>query len=250
MKKKGVAIVTGASYGLGQACAISLARDGFDLVVTELSKNRLSDTVEKISALGRRALPVELDVCSQDSIDNAYDTALSEFNGLDVLVNNAGIPLRRLAINVLPDEWHSVMDTNLGGSFFMSQRLAKYLISVNLSGCIINMASTHGVVGFRERSSYGIAKAGIIHMTKMLAIEWAEHNIRVNAVAPGTVETALRAADLAADPVRRKTMIDRVPLKRFCAPHEVADMVAYLASPSAAYITGQTMLIDGGLTVY
>jgi NAD(P)-dependent dehydrogenase (short-subunit alcohol dehydrogenase family) len=245
-----VALVTGASYGLGAATALALARDGCDVAVTELKVEGLSETVAKIESMGRRALPVALDVRSHESIAAAFAQVLGEFGRLDVLVNNAGITLRRHAVDVTRDEWQAVLDVNLSGAFFMSQQMGRQLIGAKRPGCIVSIASTFGVTGFPERSTYGISKAGIIQMTRMLAIEWAEHGIRVNAVAPGTVETPQRAAGFAAEPARRQAMIDRVPLKRFGRPEEVGSLVCYLASPQAGYITGQTMLIDGGLSAY
>lgn len=245
-----VALVTGASYGLGAATALALARDGCDVAVTELKVEGLSETVAKIESMGRRALAVVLDVRSHDSIAAAFSQVLDAFGRLDVLVNNAGITLRRHAVDVTRDEWQAVLDVNLSGAFFMSQQMGRQLIGAKQPGCIVSIASTFGVTGFPERSTYGISKAGIIQMTRMLAIEWAAHGIRVNAVAPGTVETPQRAAGFAAEPARRQAMIDRVPLKRFGRPEEVGSLVCYLASPQASYITGQTMLIDGGLTAY
>jgi NAD(P)-dependent dehydrogenase (short-subunit alcohol dehydrogenase family) len=245
-----VALVTGASYGLGAATALALARDGCDVAVTELKVEGLSETVAKIESMGRRALPVALDVRSHASIAAAFAQVLDAFGRLDVLVNNAGITLRRHAVDVTRDEWQAVLDVNLSGAFFMSQQMGRQLIGAKRPGCIVSMASTFGVTGFPERSTYGISKAGIIQMTRMLAIEWAAHGIRVNAVAPGTVETPQRAAGFAAEPARRQAMIDRVPLKRFGRPEEVGSLVCYLASPQAGYITGQTMLIDGGLSAY
>jgi NAD(P)-dependent dehydrogenase (short-subunit alcohol dehydrogenase family) len=141
------------------------------------------------------------------------------------------------------------MGTNLRGTFFLSQQMGRHLVGRGRPGSIISIASTHGVLGFAQRSTYGISKAAIIHMTRMLAIEWAEHGIRVNAVAPGTTETPSRAPALA-DPTVRAAMLNRVPLRRFATAEEIAGAVSYLASPQAAYVTGQTLLVDGGLTAY
>jgi NAD(P)-dependent dehydrogenase (short-subunit alcohol dehydrogenase family) len=245
-----VALVTGASYGLGAAAALALARDGCDVAVTALKVGNLSETVARIQSMGRRALPLALDLRSQDSIAAACSKVLGEFGRLEVLVNNAGVTLRRHAVDVTRDEWQAVLDVNLSGTFFMSQHMGRQLIAAGRPGCIVSISSTFGVTGFPERSTYGIAKAGIIQMTRMLAIEWAEHGIRVNAVAPGTVETPQRAAGFAAEPARRQAMIDRVPLKRFGTPEDVGSLICYLASPQASYITGQTVLLDGGLTAY
>lgn len=243
------AFVTGAAQGIGAAIALGLARDGFDVVVASTRPEKLAGIVAQLAAAGARAVPVALDLRSQSSIDHAMAEAIGAFGHLDVLVNNAGVPLRKAALEVTAAEWETVIGTNLTGTFFLSQRMGRYLIGGGRPGCIINIASTHGVVALAGRSTYGISKAAIIHMTKFLAIEWAEHGIRVNAVAPGTVETPSRAAALA-DPKAREMMLHRVPLRRFATAGEVAGAVCYLAGPAAAYITGHTLLLDGGLTAY
>jgi NAD(P)-dependent dehydrogenase (short-subunit alcohol dehydrogenase family) len=166
---------------------------------------------------------------------------------LDVLVNNAGITQRRSAIDVTRDEWQHVIDVNLTGTFFMCQQMARHLLARKRSGCIVNIASTHGVVALAQRATYGISKAGVIHMSRMLAFEWAKHGIRVNAIAPGTIETPSRAAYFAENPQVREAMLARVPAGYFGTPEDVAGAVAYLAG---AFITGQTLLLDGGLTTY
>jgi len=170
--------------------------------------------------------------------------------GLDVLVNNAGVPSPgKPAIELSRSEWDSVISVNLGGTFFMSAAMGRYWISAGQAGCVISLASTHGTVGFAGASAYGIAKAGISHMTRVLAIEWAPHNIRVNVIAPGSTPTESRQRSLT-DPVRRELMLSRIPLRRFGTPEEMAGAIRYLASPIASYITGQTLLLDGGLTAY
>jgi len=244
------AFVTGASYGIGAATALALARDGFDVAVSDLSPEDLNDTVKAISGAGARVVPVALDVRSLASIEKAMAHVLAALGGLDALVNNAGVPLTRPAVEVSEAEWDEVIGVNLRGTFFLSQQLGRHLIDSGRPGSIVSIASTHGVIGIADRSTYGIAKAGIIQMTRMLAIEWAGHGIRVNAVAPGTVETPSRAAVFAANPQRREFMMNRVPLRRFGTAEEMAAAVCYLASPAAAYITGQTLLVDGGLTSY
>jgi NAD(P)-dependent dehydrogenase (short-subunit alcohol dehydrogenase family) len=244
------AFVTGASYGIGAATAVALAREGFDVAVSELRPEQLTDTVTAITATGARAVPVALDVRSLPSIHGAMADVLAALGGLDALVNNAGVPLTRPALEVTEAEWDEVIGVNLRGAFFLCQQLGRHLIGSGRPGCIVSIASTHGVIGIAERSTYGIAKAGIIQMTRMLAIEWAAHGIRVNALAPGTVETPSRAAVYAANPERREFMMNRIPLRRFGTAEEMAAAVCYLASPAAAYITGQTLLVDGGLTAY
>jgi NAD(P)-dependent dehydrogenase (short-subunit alcohol dehydrogenase family) len=245
-----VAFVTGASAGIGAAAALELGRKGYEVAVSATRVENLSDTVGRLEALGARAVPVVLDLRLPHSIEQAMAQVLGVVGHVDVLVNNAGVTLRRSVLEVTPAEWDEVMNVNLKGTFFMSQQMGRHLVAARRPGCIISIASAHGMLGFPLRSTYGITKAGIIHMTRMLAYEWAEHGIRVNAIAPGTVDTPSRAAYFAANPDARRAMVDRVPLRRFATPEEVAGAVSYLASPQAEYITGQTLLLDGGLTSY
>lgn len=242
-----VALVTGASEGLGAATAAALARDGFDVAVSELREPDLARTVAAIDAAGARALAVTLDLREQASIEAAFGRAVSAFGHVDVLVNNAGVTLRKAAVDVTPAEWDGVIDTNLKGTFFLTQQMGRHLIGAGRGGCVITIASAHGLVGFPARSTYGISKGALIQMTRTLAIEWAPHGIRVNAVAPGTVETPSRAPFLA-DPAARQTMLSRIPMGRFGTAEEVAAAVSYLASPAAAYVNGQILALDGGLT--
>ena len=243
------ALVTGASYGIGAATALAFARNGYDVAVTATRVENLSATMRDIESLGARAAALVLDLRSQSSIEHAMAEAVRVFGRVDVLVNNAGVNLRKRAVDFSAAEWNTVMDTNLTGTFFMSQQMGRHLTGNKRAGCIISIASTHGVVGMAERSAYGVSKAAISHMTKMLAVEWAEHGIRVNAVAPGRVDTESPSrAATAADPKYMQAMLNRIPLHRLCTSEEVAAAAWYLASPLAAYITGQTLLLDGGLT--
>ncbi len=241
------AFVTGASEGIGAATAVAFARDGFDVAVSSTRPGKLEGVLGQIERADARAVAVALDVRSQSGIEQAMAEVIRAFGHLDVLINNAGVPLRKLALDVTPAEWDNVIAINLTGTFFMSQQMGRHLVGSGRPGCIISIASTHGLIGVAQRSSYGIAKAAIIHMTRMLAIEWAEHGIRVNAIAPGRVNTPSRAGSLA-DPKYRDAMLGRVPLRRFATSEEVAAAACYLASPQAAYITGQTLVLDGGLT--
>ncbi|MGH8635370.1 MAG: SDR family NAD(P)-dependent oxidoreductase [Burkholderiales bacterium] len=248
-KNRRTAFVTGASQGIGAAIALTLARDGFDVAVSSTRPEKLAGVVAEIGAARARAVPVALDVRAPQNIEEAMAQVVGAFGHLDVLVNNAGVPLRKPALDVTPAEWERVLDVNLKGTFFMSQQMGRHLVRSGRPGCIVSIASTHGLVALAQRSSYGIAKASIIHMTRMLAIEWAEHGIRVNAVAPGRVDTPSRAGSLA-EPGYRDRALGRIPLRRFGTAEEVAAAVSYLASPAAAYITGQTLVLDGGLTSY
>jgi len=244
-----VAFVTGASEGIGAATALALAKNGFNIAVSELRAADLAGTIAAVEGAGRLAVGVTLDLRDPESIAAAFASARDAFGHVDVLVNNAGVTLRRSALETKPDEWNTVIDTNLTGTFFMTQQMGRHLVAAKRPGTVITIASAHGVVGFKDRSAYGISKAALIQMTRMLAIEWADHGIRVNAIAPGTVETPSRARFLQ-DPMARRTMLSRIPLGRFGSAEEVAAAVVYLASPAASYITGQTLLLDGGLTAY
>lgn len=241
------AFVTGASQGIGAAIAAALARDGFDVAVSSTRPEKLSEVVAAIQSAGARAAAVALDVRSQASVEQAMADVVGAMGSLDLLVNNAAVPLRKPALEVVAQEWDAVINTGLTGTFFMCQQMGRHLVATGRPGCIINIASTHGLVGIRDRSIYGIAKAGVIHMTRMLAIEWAEHGIRVNAIAPGRVNTPSRSGSLA-EPGYQEAALARVPLRRFASSEEVAAAACYLASSQAGYITGQTLVLDGGLT--
>jgi len=246
---KQTAFITGASYGIGAACALALARDGYALALSATRLENLAATRAKLEAMGTKVVAMALDIRSPASIDKALQEAVGALGRLDVLVNNAGVTLRKKALEVTAQEWESVMATNVTGTFFMSQRMGRHLIDGGRPGCIINMGSTHGLVGMAGRSTYGISKAAISHMTRMLAIEWAEHGIRVNAIAPGRVDSKSPArAATSNDPKYLESALNRIPLKRFTTVEDVAEAVRYLASSAAACITGQTLVLDGGLT--
>jgi NAD(P)-dependent dehydrogenase (short-subunit alcohol dehydrogenase family) len=243
------ALVTGTSAGLGRAIAIALAREGYDLALTELDVAMLKDTLAHPDVAKRKVIAVALDLRSQASIAAAFERALAGLGELDLLVNNAGRALVRPSVDVTDAEWDDVIDTNLKGAFFLSQLFGRTCIARTRPGAIVSIASTHGMIGIPGRAVYGISKAGLIQMTRMLAIEWAAANIRVNAVAPTTVLTESRHQMLS-DPKVRADMLSRIPTGRFATPEEVAAAVVYLASPGAASVTGHTLMVDGGLTAY
>ncbi len=243
------ALVTGTSTGLGRAIALALAREGYDLALTELDTASLAEMLKLPEFKTRKVVPIALDLRSQESISTAFERALTGLGEIDLLVNNAARALVKPTVDVTPAEWDDIIDTNLKGSFFLTQCFGRYCIARNRGGAIVSMVSTHGVTGIAQRAVYGISKAGLIQMTKMLAIEWADKNIRVNAVAPTTVLTPSREKMLN-DPERRKEMLARIPTRRFVTPEEVAAAVIYLASPAAASVTGHTLMVDGGLTAY
>jgi len=246
--KHRTAIITGASYGIGQATAIALAKDGYDVAITDLSIETLQTTKMMIESEGVKVICIALDIRHQDQIDQALTRIKNELGSHYLLVNNAGVPsLRKLAIEITKQEWEDLIAVNLTGTFFMTTSFGKKLIDQGEGGCIVHIGSTHGQVGFKGASAYGIAKAGVGHLAKMLSIEWAQYNIRVNTVAPGSTMTESRAPSFS-DPMRKEELLSRIPLHRFGLPEEIASAVKYLASQDASYITGQTLMLDGGLT--
>jgi len=249
MTKKRTALVTGASYGVGAAIALALARDGFDVAITATRLDNLAATMKALRAAGARALPLVLDLREQASIEQATADAITTFGRLDVLVNNAGANVRRLAVEVTPQDWDAVMAVNIRGTFFLTQQVGRHLIAAGRGGCIVNIASTHALAGAAERSTYGISKAALVQMTRMLAVEWAAYGIRVNAIAPGRLETPSPSrAEKGADRGYMDAMLKRIPLHRLASAEEVAATVGYLVSPAAASMTGQVLVLDGGLT--
>ena len=249
MAEKRAALVTGASYGVGAATALALARDGFDVAITATKIENLTATMATLEDLGVRAVPAVLDLRDAAGIAPVAGEIIAALGRLDVLVNNAGANLRRDAVDVTPPEWDALMDVNLRGTFFLTQQIGRHLIAAGRGGCIVNIASTYALVGAAERSTYGISKAALVGMTRMLAAEWGKHNIRVNAVAPGRLVTPSPSrAVKGADPAYMEAMLNRIPLHRQADVEEVAAAVAYLVGPAAASMTGQVLVLDGGLT--
>ena len=242
------ALVTGASTGIGLAIAKAMALAGYDLAVTARdAKGALADAIKDDAFKGRRVIPVSLEQRDEASIAKGFAAAREGLGTIDVLVNNAARALIKPIVETSWAEWNDVMDTNLRGVFFVSQHFAKHCIETGRPGAIVGLSSTHARAAIAGRSVYGIAKGGLEQMTRMMAVEWASAGIRVNAVAPTTVMTPSRQA-LLSDPQRRQQMLSRIPLRRFPDATEVAAAVIYLASPSAASITGHVLMVDGGLT--
>ena len=246
-----VAFITGASYGIGAACALALAGDGYDIAISATRIDNLAKTVGLLKATDCRVAPVALDLNSQASIEQAMASVISALGRADVLVNNAAANIRKKAVDVTREDWDAQMRVNLTGTFFLTQQMGRHLIAAKRPGSIISITSSHGVIGAAERSTYGVTKAGVIHMARMLAIEWAEYGIRVNTVAPGRLDTESPSrAATGRDPKYMQAMLARIPLHCLCSVDDVAGAVSYLASEKASYITGQTIMLDGGLTSY
>jgi 2-deoxy-D-gluconate 3-dehydrogenase len=242
-----VALVTGAARGLGRAIAVSLAGAGADVAIGLRDTAVDHGLVEQIEALGRRAVPVQLDVLALDGARDAIDLAVERLGRIDVLVNNAGGGIGAAAIDVTESDFDAVWALNVRSTFFLSQHVARHMRG-NGGGSIVNIASQAGLVALPGESSYCVSKAAVVHMTRCHAVEWGEYGIRVNAVAPTFVETDGTAAALS-DPAFRADTVRRIAaLHRIGMPGEVAGAVTFLASPAASLITGQTLAIDGGWT--
>jgi NAD(P)-dependent dehydrogenase (short-subunit alcohol dehydrogenase family) len=242
-----VALVTASARGLGRAISLALAHAGADVALGLRDSNAHGGLPQEIEALGRRVLPLQMDVTNLDQIFRAVEDAVGHFGRLDILVNNAGVAPENLAENVREEDYDLTLTVNLKGTFFASQAAGRFMIRQN-SGRIINVSSQAGFVALPTESIYCMTKAAIVHLTKCLAVEWGKYNITVNAVAPTFIETPGTESCLA-DPAFHADVIERIAaLHRIGQPMDVAGSVVFLASPAASLITGHTMLIDGGWT--
>jgi NAD(P)-dependent dehydrogenase (short-subunit alcohol dehydrogenase family) len=241
-----VAIVTGASRGLGQYFARALARAGADLVLTSRRRDALAEFTREIEGLGRRALALELDVREQASIEEMALAALAGFGKIDILVNNAGCNVRKPALEVSWDDWNLVLDTNLRGSFFVAQAVARHMVERRY-GRIVNIGSVTAVAGYAGLGPYGASRGGIRQLTMSLADDWGPYGVTVNCLAPGWFKTAQNAV-MYEDAEWVAMLTDRIPLRRPGAPHDLDGALVFLASDASAYVTGQTLLVDGGIS--
>jgi NAD(P)-dependent dehydrogenase (short-subunit alcohol dehydrogenase family) len=242
-----VALVTGAARGLGRAISLALAHAGADIALGLRDINTGGELAKRIEALGRRALPLQMDMTQLDQVSRAVEHTAAQFRSLDILVNNAGVAPENPAENVREEDFDLTLAVNLKGTFFASQAAGRLMIRQN-RGCIVNMSSQAGFVALPTESIYCMTKAALAHLTKCLAVEWGKYNIRVNAVAPTFIHTPGTESALA-DPAFRNEVTERIAaLHRIGEPMDVAGSVVFLASPAAALITGHTLLIDGGWT--
>jgi NAD(P)-dependent dehydrogenase (short-subunit alcohol dehydrogenase family) len=241
-----VAVVTGASRGLGQYLGRALAKAGADLVITSRKLADLTQFKTEIEDLGRRVLPLVLDLREQESIRAVAPAAIDHFGKVDILVNNAGCNVRRPALDVTWDDWNLVLDTNLRGSFFVAQAFARGMVERGY-GRIINIGSVTSVFGYAGISPYCASRGGIKQLTMSLADEWGSHGVTVNCLAPGWFKTKQNAV-LYENEKWVDYIKDRIPLKRPGQPNDLNGAIVFLASDASAYITGQTLLVDGGIT--
>lgn len=243
------ALVTGAARGLGRAIALGLAAAGADVVLGLKDVRRDDGIAGEIEALGRRALPLAMDVTDLQQAYAAIDSAIGHFGRLDILVNNVGGGIEGRLEDVTEADFDQTWNLNVKASFFVAQRVAKHMIGRGGGGKIVNMSSQAGFIALPGEGVYCLSKAAVAHMTKCMAVEWGKHDINVNAVAPTFIETD-GTAEALGDPAFKADVIERIAaLHRIGVPKEVSGAVVFLASPAASLITGQTLIIDGGWTV-
>ncbi len=242
MTNKEVALITGASRGIGKACALELAKAGYDIVVNYAgSEEAAAKTVSEIKALGVDAISLQFDVSNKDEVAKGIEKVMEKFGRIDVLVNNAGITRDGLFVRMTPENWEAVINTNLNSAYYVSQPVSKIMMKQR-SGAIVNMASIAGVYGNAGQANYSASKAGLIGLTKCLAKELASRGIRVNAVAPGFIQTDM-TKDLDTDKI-----VEAIPMKQLGTADDIAKTVKFLAQ-DAKYITGQVIGVDGGLVI-
>jgi len=243
--KDKVALITGAAQGIGREIALTFASEGADIVVGDINLDKAIKTQADIEALGRKALALELDVTDYAKLTEALNKILDKFKKVDILVNNAGITKDNLLLRMGDAEWDAVLNVNLKGTFNCTKAVSRLMIKQRY-GKIINVASIIGIIGNAGQANYAASKAGIIALTKTAAKELASRNINVNAVAPGFIQTEMTARlpeDL------KQKMQEAIPLGRFGSPVDVAAVCVFLASEEASYITGQTIIVDGGMVM-
>lgn len=241
-----VAIVTGGSRGIGRAIVLALADAGCHVAFTYKSASSAAEEVaQEVEAKGRKALALQSDAKSFQEASAAVEKVLRDFSRLDILVNNAGITKDALLLRMTEQDWDEVIDTNLKSAFNFSKAAVKQMMSQR-EGRIINISSIAGVIGNAGQTNYAAAKAGMLGMTKTLAKELASRNIRVNAIAPGFVETDMTDK---LTPQQKEALFAMIPMKRVGKPEEIASVVVFLASPASSYITGQVVCVDGGLVM-
>ena len=242
------AIVTGAGRGIGRALAIGLAEAGADVALLSRTKEDLEEIAKYIRELGREALVIPTDVTSREAIQESLQTIVETWAQVDILINNAGMNIRSKALDVTDEEWQKIMDTNLKSSFMMSQEVGKIMKETGTQGKIISISSVGGAVALRTGVVYAATKAAMIQMTKVLALEWGQYGINVNSIGPWYFKTPL-TEKLLADPDYLSDILAVTPLNRVGELQELVGPAVFLSSEAGNYVTGQTLFVDGGMTI-
>jgi 3-oxoacyl-[acyl-carrier protein] reductase len=238
-----VALVTGAAQGIGKAVALLLARNGADIVVSDINLEKAEETAKEVQVLGRKALAIKVDVAKSDDVDKMVQAILAQFGHIDILINNAGIARDKLILRMTEEDWDVVLNINLKGTFNCTKAVVRHM-SKQKSGKIVNIASVVGEMGNAGQGNYAASKAGVIGFTKTIAREFAQRGINVNVIAPGYIETPMTEAlpDKVKEDLKRL-----IPMDRLGKPEDVAEAVLFLVSESANYITGQVLNVNGGI---
>ncbi len=239
------ALVTGAGSGIGRAIALLFAEEGADIAVNDVNIATAEETAALVERLGRKAIAVKANVAEQGEVGAMVERTISELGGADILVNNAGIGARVPTVEMPVEVWDRVVGVLLRGTFLCSRAVGKWMIA-NGGGAMVNIASVAGIEGLPERAGYGPAKAGVINMTRLLAVEWARHRIRVNAIAPGHTRTGMHDEFVRKGLINMEQIERETPMGRMAEPEEIARPALFLASDDASYITGITVPVDGG----
>lgn len=242
------ALVTGGNRGLGRAFAVALAEAGADVAITARDAERSSQVLDELTGLGVRAFASAADVSKRTDIERMVSEVIGEFGRIDILVNNAGACVHRPALEVTDDEWNQVVDLNLTGLWLCSQVVAPHMISAG-GGVMVNIGSISSMIVNRPQwqPAYNASKAAVHQLTKSLAAEWAPHNIRVNALAPGYVKTEMAPVD---EPHFRRYWVEDAPMQRYALPAEIGPSLVYLASDASSFMTGSVLVVDGGYTLW
>lgn len=238
-----VALVTGCKQGIGYEIALSLAENGADLVLNDVGISEGDEIFKEISKLGKKAVCISADISNEDQVNQLFEIVKTEFGKLDILVNNAGITRDSMSSKMTMDQWNKVIAVNLTGTFLCSRAAVKLMEAAG-EGAIVNFSSLAGVKGNVGQANYSASKAAVIGLTKTLSLEYARKNVRVNAIAPGVIATPM--TETIPDNVKQN-MISRIPLQRMGTPRDVANVVLFLASSQAAYVTGQLIHVNGGM---
>jgi NAD(P)-dependent dehydrogenase (short-subunit alcohol dehydrogenase family) len=242
-----VAIVVGAGGGIGSAIAYALAAYGADIMAVSRALEEAQIAAKKIAETGRRVIPHELEITRSEEIEEMVERACQDFGHIDILVNSAGINIRKPVLEIQPEDWDPVLDINLTGVLFCCQAVARVMITQQ-KGKIINIASISSRLGHPARCAYAASKGGLVQITRVMATEWAPFNINVNAISPAAVDTPF-IEDLKKSPGRLERELARIPLGRIGTPEDIMGAAVFLASDSSDFITGQNLLIDGGRTI-